>query len=136
MYMSPEMVDGNGTYVSDIWSVGVVVYQMVTGKLPFDGGENDENQILYEHIKNDEYNKDTLNNVECSDDVKDFIDKALQKDIKKRMTVQEALNHPWIKKFNVNSLDPSLLNENTIQLLLNFSKKPALQKAITNLSVI
>ena len=130
MYMSPEMVDGNGTYVSDIWSVGVVVYQMVTGKLPFDGGENDENQILYEHIKNDEYNKDTLNNVECSDDVKDFIDKALQKDIKKRMTVQEALNHPWIKKFNVNSLDPSLLNENTIQLLLNFSKKPALQKEI------
>ena len=130
MYMSPEMVDGKGTYVSDIWSVGVVVYQMVTGKLPFDGGENDENQILYEHIKNDEYNKDTLNNVECSDDVKDFIDKALQKDIKKRMTVQEALNHPWIKKFNVNSLDPSLLNENTIQLLLNFSKKPALQKEI------
>ena len=130
MYMSPEMVDGNGTYVSDIWSVGVVVYQMVTGKLPFDGGENDENQILYEHIKNDEYNKEKLNNVECSDDVKDFIDKALQKDIKKRMTVQEALNHPWIKKFNVNSLDPSLLNENTIQLLLNFSKKPALQKEI------
>ena len=130
MYMSPEMVDGNGTYVSDIWSVGVVVYQMVTGKLPFDGGENDENQILYEHIKNDEYNKEKLNNVECSEDVKDFIDKALQKDIKKRMTVQEALNHPWIKKFNVNSLDPSLLNENTIQLLLNFSKKPALQKEI------
>jgi len=130
MYMSPEMVDGNGTYVSDIWSVGVVVYQMVTGKLPFDGGENDENKILYEHIKNDEYNKEKLNNVECSDDVKDFIDKALQKDIKKRMTVQEALNHPWIKKFNVNSLDPSLLNENTIQLLLNFSKKPALQKEI------
>ena len=130
MYMSPEMVDGNGTYVSDIWSVGVVVYQMVTGKLPFDGGENDENQILYEHIKSDEYNKEKLNNVECSDDVKDFIDKALQKDIKKRMTVQEALNHPWIKKFNVNSLDPSLLNENTIQLLLNFSKKPALQKEI------
>ena len=130
MYMSPEMVDGNGTYVSDIWSVGVVVYQMVTGKLPFDGGENDENQILYEHIKNDEYNKEKLNDVECSDDVKDFIDKALQKDIKKRMTVQEALNHPWIKKFNVNSLDSSLLNENTIQLLLNFSKKPALQKEI------
>jgi len=130
MYMSPEVVDGKGTYVSDIWSVGVVVYQMVTGKLPFDGGENDENQILYEHIKNDEYNKEKLNNVECSEDVKDFIDKALQKDIKKRMTVQEALNHPWIKKFNVNGLDPSLLNENTIQLLLNFSKKPALQKEI------
>ena len=130
MYMSPEMVDGNGTYVSDIWSVGVVVYQMVTGKLPFDSGENDENQVLYEHIKKEEYNKEKLNNVKCSDEVKDFIDKALQKDIKKRMTVEEALNHPWIKKFNVNSLDPSLLNETTIQLFLDFSKKPALQKEI------
>ena len=130
MYMSPEMIDGNGTYVSDIWSVGVVVYQMITGKLPFDGGEGDDNQILYEHIKTKEYNKEKLNNVKCSEDVKDFIDKALQKDIKKRMTVEEALNHPWIKKFNINSLDPSLINKDSIQLFLNFSKKPALQKEI------
>ena len=130
MYMSPEMIDGNGTYVSDIWSVGVVVYQMITGKLPFDGGEGDDNQILYEHIKTKEYNKEKLNNVKCSEDVKDFIDKALQKDIKKRMTVEEALNHPWIKKFNINSLDPSLINNDSIQLFLNFSKKPALQKEI------
>ena len=130
MYMSPEMVDGNGTYVSDIWSVGVVVYQMVTGKLPFDSGENGDNLILYENIKKEEYNKERLNNVECSDEVKDFIDKALKKDIKKRMTVEEALNHPWIKKFNTNGLDPSLLNETTIKLFLNFSKKPALQKEI------
>ena len=130
MYMSPEMIDGNGTYVSDIWSVGVVVYQMITGKLPFDGGKEDDNQILYEHIKTKEYNKEKLNNVECSEDVKDFIDKALQKDIKKRMTVEEALNHPWIKKFNINSLDPSLINKDSIQLFLNFSKKPALQKEI------
>ena len=130
MYMSPEMIDGNGTYVSDIWSVGVVVYQMITGKLPFDGGEEDDNQILYEHIKTKEYNKEKLNNVKCSEDVMDFIDKALQKDIKKRMTVEEALNHPWINKFNINSLDPSLINNDSIQLFLNFSKKPALQKEI------
>ena len=130
MYMSPEMIDGNGTYVSDIWSVGVVVYQMITGKLPFDGGEGDDNQILYEHIKTKEYNKEKLNNVKCSEDVKDFIDKALQKDIKKRMNIEEALNHPWIKKFNINSLDPSLINNDSIQLFLNFSKKPALQKEI------
>ena len=130
MYMSPEMIDGNGTYVSDIWSVGVVVYQMITGKLPFDEGEEDDNQILYEHIKNKEYNKERLNDVKCSEDVKDFIDKALLKDIKKRMTVEEALNHPWIKNFKINSLDPSLINNDLIQLFLNFSKKPALQKEI------
>ena len=71
-----------------------------------------------------------LQKIDCSEDVIDFIDKALKKDVKSRMTVEEALNHPWIKKFNINSLDPSLINEDSIQLFLNFSNKPALQKEI------
>ena len=131
-YMSPEMVDGNGTYVSDIWSVGVVVYQMLTGKLPFEKNDDEENtnELLYQRIKKEEYNKERLQKIDCSEDVIDFIDKALKKDVKSRMTVEEALNHPWIKKFNINSLDPSLINEDSIQLFLNFSNKPALQKEI------
>ena len=130
LYMSPEMIDGNGTYVSDIWSVGVIVYQMLTGKLPFQGGDKDNNELLYQNIKKEKYNLENLNEIDCSQDIKDFIEKALQKDIKLRMNVEEALNHPWIKKFRETSLDPSLLNEDTIQLFINFSKKPALQKEI------
>ena len=131
LYIAPEMIDGNGTFVSDIWSVGVIVYQMLTGKLPFEGDEHDDkNQLLYERIKNEHYNLTYLEKAECSDDLKDFIDKTLQKDIKKRMTVDEALNHPWIKKFSIKSLDPSLINEDSIQLFINFAKKPSLQKEI------
>ena len=130
LYMSPEMIDGNGTYVSDIWSVGVIVYQMLTGKLPFQGDDKDNNELLYQNIKKEKYNLENLNEIDCSQDIKDFIEKALQKDIKLRMNVEEALNHPWIKKFRETSLDPSLLNEDTIQLFINFSKKPALQKEI------
>ena len=130
-YMPPEMIDGNSTYVSDIWSVGVIVYQMLTGKLPFEGDDNDDHhELLYQRIKKEKYNLEHLNKSDCSDDIKDFIEKALQKDIKLRMNVEEALNHPWIKKFRETSLDPSLLNEDTIQLFINFSKKPALQKEI------
>ena len=85
LYIAPEMIDGNGTYVSDIWSVGVIVYQMLTGKLPFEGDEHDDkNQLLYKRIKNEHYNLTYLEKAECSDDLKDFIDKTLQKDIKKR----------------------------------------------------
>ena len=130
MYMSPEMIDGNGTYVSDIWSVGVIVYQMLTGKLPFEGKGDDNNELLYERIKNDPYNKEFLEDIECSDDIKDFIDKTLEKDAKKRMTVDEALNHPWIKKYRITSLDPSLINENSIQLFMHFARRPTLQKEI------
>ena len=131
LYIAPEMIDGNAAYVSDMWSVGVIVYQMLTGKLPFEGDEKDEkNQLLYQRIKNENYNKIYLEKITCSDNIKDFIDKSLEKDVNKRMTVDEALNHPWIKKFSINSLDPSLINDDSIQLFINFAKKPALQKEI------
>ena len=83
-------------------------------KLPFEGKGDDNNELLYERIKNDPYNKEFLEDIECSDDIKDFIDKTLEKDAKKRMTVDEALNHPWIKKYRITSLDPSLINEDSI----------------------
>ena len=126
-YMSPEMIDGNVTYVSDIWSVGVIVYQMITGDLPF---KDDNNKTLYEKIKNGNYDTEILNEKDCSEEVKDFINKALQKDIKNRLTVDEALNHPWIKKFSINNLDQSLINEDSIKLFIQFSKRPALHKEI------
>lgn len=34
-YMSPETFDGNRSVQTDIWAVGVVLYQLLTGKLPF-----------------------------------------------------------------------------------------------------
>ena len=126
-YMSPEMIDGNVTYVSDIWSVGVIVYQMITGDLPF---KDDNNKTLYEKIKNGNYDTEILNEKDCSEEVKDFINKALQKDIKNRLTVDEALNHPWIKKFSINNLDQNLINEDSIKLFIQFSKRPALHKEI------
>ena len=128
-YMSPEMIDGNVTYVSDIWSVGVIVYQMITGDLPFIG-KDDNNKTLYEKIKNGNYDTEILNEKDCSEEVKDFINKALQKDIKNRLTVDEALNHPWIKKFSINNLDQNLINEDSIKLFIQFSKRPALHKEI------
>ena len=128
-YMSPEMIDGNVTYVSDIWSVGVIVYQMITGDLPFIG-KGDDNKTLYEKIKNGNYDTEILNEKDCSEEAKDFINKALQKDIKNRLTVDEALNHPWIKKFSINNLDQSLINEDSIKLFIQFSKRPALHKEI------
>ena len=93
LYIAPEMIDGNAAYVSDMWSVGVIVYQMLTGKLPFEGDEKDEkNQLLYQRIKNENYNKIYLEKITCSDNIKDFIDKSLEKDVNKRMTVRSEFN--------------------------------------------
>ena len=128
-YMSPEMIDGNSDPLSDMWSVGVIVYQMITGKLPFEV-KNKENENLYDKIKNENYNTENLEDIEYSDEVKDFISKALQKDVNTRMTIQQAMNHPWIQKFCIKSIDKSLLTNESIRMFLEFSKKTILQKEI------
>ena len=130
-YMSPETIDGNSTFQSDIWSVGIIVYQMITGKLPFVGDDKENgNQSLYNKIKNEDYDEECLNEIECSDEVKDFIHKSLVKDVQGRMTTQEGLSHPWIQKFCVKSIDKTYINHETIRVLLDFAQKTRLQKEI------
>ena len=44
-YMSPELIDGISVPKSDVWSVGVIMYQMLTGKFPFNSS-GDKNNLL------------------------------------------------------------------------------------------
>ncbi len=128
-YMSPETIEGNSTILSDVWSVGVILYQMLTGKLPFESNEKD-NSELYNKIKNEDYDRDYLKEIDCSEEARDFIDKSLQKDMNLRLTTQEALNHPWIHKYCVKSIETGLVNKDSIKILLEFARKTPLQKEI------
>ena len=125
-YMSPEIIDGKSYPQSDIWSLGVIVYLSLTGKYPFD---SEGNEKIFYLIKNKEINLQPLNESECSDEAKDFIIKCLNKDYKKRMTTAECLTHAWITKFCIKK-NSNLINSDTIDTLLDFANKNALQKEI------
>ena len=125
-YMSPEMINGESCPKSDIWSVGVIVYLMLTEKYPFNSTEDSN---LFDVIKKQSYDITPLEESECSDEAKDFIDKCLKKRIENRMSTSEALKHPWISKFCTKN-DTNLLNTDTIGTLLDFANKSALQKEI------
>lgn len=50
-YMAPEAFDRTRNQQTDLWSVGVILYQMLSGRLPFDGDDITE---LYGAIRNEE----------------------------------------------------------------------------------
>ena len=89
-YASPEVVMGaryDGSQ-ADIWSLGVILYALLTGKLPFDDSHIPR---LLAKVKAGKF---VLPNV-LSDDVKDLISKMLVVDPEKRITLEEVIVHPW-----------------------------------------
>ena len=123
-FMSPEMLKGESCPKSDIWALGIIVYNMLTGKYPFNPDEH-----LYENIKNKDYDRNILS--ECSHEVQDFIDKCLTKSIELRYDSQQCLNHPWIKNnCPTTDNDANIISNEHILIFLDFIKKSTLQKEI------
>ena len=82
------MVGKSYDFMVDVWSIGVLAYELATGHAPFEnkGGSQDETyqKILKTKINYPEY---------ISEGLRDFINKILVKNPKKRMSLGESINH-------------------------------------------
>ncbi len=88
-YMSPEQARGGETDSrSDIWSLGVMLYEMLTGRLPFRGEV--EPAMLYS-IMNEDPEPVTKTRGEVPIVLEDIIEKALAKDPAKRYETMDGL---------------------------------------------
>ena len=97
IFMAPEVIKGTGYNTScDLWSVGVMTYLLLTGKLPFNG-ENPYN--LFKEICSAKFEFCEEFNV-ISDEAKSFIKKLIVLDPAKRYTAAEALKDPWLDVVN------------------------------------
>ena len=98
-YMAPEMVNDELYDMGiDIWSLGVLLYEMIHGYSPFRAHNNQAQdpksaQVeIFLNIKNNKYTIDKQISEECTD----LIAKLLTTDTKKRIKIGDIFTHPWV----------------------------------------
>ncbi|CAM9766112.1 unnamed protein product [Chrysoparadoxa australica] len=110
-YMAPEVLKRNYTLACDLWSVGVVCYILLCGFPPFYG---DTDQEIFAGVLLGEFDFPSPEWDSVSDAAKNFISKLLVTEPSKRLTAQEALEHPWITK-DYDAVPPAVLPEDMKQ---------------------
>ena len=119
-YVAPEVIKKKYNEKCDIWSCGVIMYVLLTKKPPFDGDMAEE---IIASIEKGEYDLKSPPFDKISKSALDLIQKLLNKDVEKRISAEEALNHPWFKEHQSRELYNKILDQNIVQKLLNNLKK-------------
>lgn len=101
-FVAPEVVnfDPIGFY-SDMWSIGVICYVLLSGLSPF-MGETDIATLTNVTIGKYDFNDKTFDSV--SKEAKDFIRRLLLKNGGDRMTATASLSHPWLNSLTLNTV--------------------------------
>lgn len=113
-YIAPEVLRKRYTKSCDLWSVGVIAYILLCGYPPFNGGDNNE---THRSVLQGRYCFPSKDWNGTSQESRDFIRQLLRMDPNKRMTVDQALNHPWIR-MHVGS-DASIVEDRQDTLMPN-----------------
>ena len=98
-YASPEMIKGElyDPELTDVWSLGIVLFTMVMAKLPF---EDDNTSVLYGKIKSGLYVIDRR----VSPEYKDLLSRLINVRPENRLRLADIGKHPWFVAFaKVNS---------------------------------
>ena len=95
-YMAPEVIDlkggNNYDYKCDLWSLGIIIYELYFGAVPYKGINED---IILRQIESGEKKLKKTNDKNLDD----LINRLLEKNPNKRITWDEYFNHPF---FNIN----------------------------------
>ena len=99
-YLAPEMLarEHKHDYRVDIWSIGVLIYELCTGESPF------SSELIKKKMMSEERVKINIRSIHyripsfVSEQCQDLIKKILVFSPESRPSTEEILNHPWVKK--------------------------------------
>uniref|UniRef100_A0A8C2ZNS5 Myosin light chain kinase, smooth muscle n=1 Tax=Cyclopterus lumpus TaxID=8103 RepID=A0A8C2ZNS5_CYCLU len=95
-FVAPEVINYEGiSYPTDMWSIGVICYILLSGLSPF-MGDNDNETLSNVTSASWDFEDEAFD--EISDTAKDFITNLLKKDMKARLTCARCYEHTWLKQ--------------------------------------
>ncbi|MEE6515500.1 hypothetical protein FKM82_024327, partial [Ascaphus truei] len=95
-FVAPEVINYEPIgYATDMWSIGVICYILVSGLSPF-MGDNDNETLANVTSATWDFDDEAFD--EISDDAKNFISSLLKKDMKSRLNCPQCLQHSWLQK--------------------------------------
>ncbi|KAG9101372.1 hypothetical protein FRC06_003105 [Ceratobasidium sp. 370] len=95
-YLAPEVVlraqDAGYNELVDSWSLGVIVWSMLTNTVPFT--EDDDDMVTRFQRRQVEWSQ--VSGFGLTDECIDWMKRMLVADPTQRMSIEQALNHPWL----------------------------------------
>lgn len=127
-YAAPEVLAKSYTSQCDLWSLGVIVFILLVGYMPFAG--SDERKQIH-MIRSGTYLVKKERWAKVSSLASDFVKKLLVVDPDVRMTAPQALEHPWIK--NHEDACSDCIDEAMVASLCDFAKSQSFRRSCMKL---
>lgn len=133
-YLPPEMIDDKPHDEKvDLWSLGVLCYELLVGKPPFETPTHDG---TYQKITRVEYKFPPT----MLPEAQDLISNLLRKNPNERLSLENVMKHPWIQKYartdlnlsNVSSLNSSNMSNSTLNSSANNSNNTPPMNTMTS----
>ncbi|MEW5299908.1 MAG: hypothetical protein WDW36_002878 [Sanguina aurantia] len=135
-YQSPEMLSNAVEPASDVWAAGVMAFQLLSGRFPFDDAKNPRNpalSLIWRSILTEEPDLNKPAWAGISTEAKGFIRSLLDKDPRKRPTAVEGLSHPWLQGSIEQREEGAPLAATVVQRLQAYSIQSALKRTVLDM---
>lgn len=104
-YIAPEVLKGDYNEKCDLWSCGVIMYILLCGTPPFNGANESE---IFQKISTAELEFPDQIFKSISYEAKEMLKFLIHRDLNKRFSAEQALNHQWFKMQISNDEDANI----------------------------